>query len=422
MADAPTTVSKLSGYFKERYASALENAQPKGLHLMHDIRFAQRDQQPGNEFHQPVLLTHEQGFTYASNGAGAFTLNDAEAGVTQDAKVVGTQMLLKSQIDYETAARASSSSRAFGRALDVVVENMSDSVDKRCELDCLYGQKGIGRVATANKTTRVITLQTTEFAAGIWAGQENAFLEFTDTTAATATLRATLVAQISAIDISAKTVTLNSTTITSTLCDLITDADFIWFNGQRTATAHNVYAGAHALLSATSGTVLNINVGNFSLWQATQTATAGALTFAKINNAMASAAGLGLDDDVILYVNPQVWASLVNTETATALRTNDSRYSPKFKVGANGIEFYSQTGTITIKSHRYCKIGFAYAISPKYWMRVGATPKTFNLPDRGDEFFRHVDSKAAYELRAYVNQALFTKALARGIIFTGITA
>ena len=61
-------------------------------------------------------------------------------------------------------------------------------------------------------------------------------------------------------------------------------------------------------------------------------------------------------------------------------------------------------------------------ISPKLWKRVGATDITFRLPDRGDEFFRHIEDAAGYELRAYSNQALFTKALAKSTIITGITS
>lgn len=418
MADAPTTVSVLSGFFKERYAKKLEDAKPKGLHFKNDIMFAPRQAQPGNTYHQPVALTHEHGFTYAAAGSGAFSLNDAEPGVTKDGQVVGTQMLLKSQIDYETAARASGGPRAFARAFDHVVENMSTSTDKRCELDIVYGTKGIGRVKTAVATTRVITIQTTEWAVGIWAGQENAFLEFADTTASSATVRSAGTCKVRAIDSSARTVTLVATGQTTTQFNTITDGDHIYFLGQHDSSGnHNVSVGLHGLGLAT-GTVLNIDSSAYSLWQATRYDLGGsAMSFSHVNKALARAAGKGCDDDINLYVNNVAWANMLQDEVAQRRHLEGGG---RYKVGANGIEFYSQTGTVTIKASRYVKEGYAYAISPKYWMRVGATDKTFNLPDRGDEFFRHLDDKAGYELRAYVNHALFTKALAKMIIFKGI--
>jgi hypothetical protein len=411
-------VDTLNGLFKEVYADSLADAKPKGLHITRDIPFVERSRMPGNEFHQPVSLTHEHGFSYAAAASGAFSLNAAIAHNTKDAKIVGTQMLLRSRIDYETAARASSGgNRAFRQALDVVVENMNDSARKRNEIDFLYGQNSLGWCSTVNFTTKVLTIRATHFAPGIWAGQEGArIIAMTQITSTSTIINQPYT--ISKVDIEARQITVTGTTTSA-----LTGNPYIFFLGQRAAatnSSHNVFKGIHTLLAATSGTVLNINVGSFSLWKANQYGNGGAeLAFAGVNGAVAAANGKGLDEDVTLYINPEVWADLLDDEAAQRRHVNPGG-SGAFRVGQEGIEFFSQNGTIMIKSSRYVKKGFGYLISPRLWKRVGATDLTFRLPDRGDEFFRHIEDAAGYELRAYSNQAMFTKALAKATLIKAI--
>ena len=92
---AVTTFDQLNGLFKETYADNLENLLPKGLVVQSELKWADKSKMPGNKFHQPVLLGHEHGFTYAGAGSGAFTIGSAVAGRTEDATIVGTQMLLR---------------------------------------------------------------------------------------------------------------------------------------------------------------------------------------------------------------------------------------------------------------------------------------------------------------------------------------
>jgi hypothetical protein len=137
------------------------------------------------------------------------------------------------------------------------------------------------------------------------------------------------------------------------------------------------------------------------------------MSLARTNDLVAQLVGRGLDENLNLYVNPLVWSQIVTDEAAA--RNLAPRRAPTYEVGAEGIKFYSQAGTITIKPSIFVKRGDGFLISPSQWMRVGATDVTFRLPDRGDEFFLHIPTKAGYELRAYSNQAMFTKAPSRGM-------
>jgi hypothetical protein len=121
----------LSGWFKELYASQEINLVPDAAWLTKNIPFKKSEAGLGNLYHQPVVLSQEQGFTYAGASAGAFALNSPVAAVLKDAQVQGAQLLLRSQIDYESLARAANSKGSFGEASKLLVKNMVDSISKR---------------------------------------------------------------------------------------------------------------------------------------------------------------------------------------------------------------------------------------------------------------------------------------------------
>lgn len=417
------TLTTLDGNFKEVYADSLEKLTPKGIKFTKDIDFVPREQQPGNSFHQPVLLAHEQGFSYSAAGpTGAFPLelNAAVAGQVKDATVSGAQILLRSRMGYEAAARASSGgTRAFRRAVDIVVENMWESAKKRCEISTLYGQAGIGLVekdgGSRDSTTNTIYVNADSWAPGIWLGLEGASLRVFG--AGTNTQNGAD-APITAIDAVDKKITVTGQGSTTWV-----DGDEIYLLESRDADGtHRDQLGIHATLDY-SGTdlhgIANDSTG-FALWKGVEKGLIGALTIAKINEAIAECVGNGLDEDVNVYVNPQIWNDLQTTELGQRRFTSQPKRG-SYQVGSEGLEFYTQSGKISIKSSIYVKQGNAYILSPRLWKRVGATDLTFNLPDRGDEFFLHVQDAAAYELRCYSNQAVFTKAPAKAALLSGIT-
>lgn len=49
-------LSSLNGMFKECYAEKLGELIPDGVKLLNKIKFLSKDKQPGNLYHQPVIL------------------------------------------------------------------------------------------------------------------------------------------------------------------------------------------------------------------------------------------------------------------------------------------------------------------------------------------------------------------------------
>src|ERR1035437_4615170 len=137
------TVGTLNGLFKEAYADKLEDLIPDGVKLLNQIKFMAKDRQPGNLYHQPVILGMEHGVTFAGSDEDAFNLNPPVAGVIKDAQIKGSPVVMRSLLGYVSASRAAlGGQKAFMDATKFLVANMLRSMSKKLEIEMLYGQIG----------------------------------------------------------------------------------------------------------------------------------------------------------------------------------------------------------------------------------------------------------------------------------------
>lgn len=399
------TVGTLNGFFKETYADKLGELIPDGVKILNKIKFMSKDKQPGNLYHQPVILGMEHGVTFASSDEDAFNLNPPVAGQVKDAQVKGNPVVMRSLLGYTAASRAAlGGQKAFMDATKFLVANMLRSMAKKLEIEMLYGQIGYGTVASI--ATSTITIATAEWAPGIWAGAEGMPIEIRDASGATS--RGEFI--VSSVDMNARTVTLASAP------SGVIATDVIWHKG----AYGNEFPGIHKILTVSSGSLFNINVGTYNLFRGNSySASSAALSFNKLNQAAARAVEKGLDSDLYALVNPRAWANMMNDQAA--LRMYDQSYSQsKLENGGKALIFHSQNGTLEIEPSIYVKEGYAYLLCVDEWMRVGSTDMTFKRPGQGEEFFRDLENSAAYELRLYSDQALFCLAPGRNVIITDI--
>lgn len=403
------SVGTLNGLFKETYADKLQELIPDGVKLMNKIKFAAKDKMPGNLYHQPVILGMEHGVTFASSDEDAFNLNAPVAGQIRDAQVRGNPVVMRSLLGYVALSRAAQGGqKAFMDATKFLVANMLRSMSKKLEIEMLYGQMGYGAISAVSTAT--LTIKTSEWAPGIWAGAEGMPIEIRDVTGATS--RGESIVQ--SVDMDARTVTL--ATAISGIVTTASSEDIIWHKG----AYGNEFPGIHKILSIQSGTLFNINVGTYNLFRGNvYSAGSAALSFTKLQSAAARAVEKGLDGDLYSLVNPRAWANMM-TEQA-ALRMYDSSYSSaKTDNGSKSILFHSQNGSIEIEPSIYVKEGYAYCLSVDDWFRVGSTDMTFKAPGQGEDFFRHVENAAALELRLYSDQALFCHAPGKSVLIKDI--
>jgi hypothetical protein len=393
----------LNANFKVVYADKIQNLIPDGVKIVNDIDFSGREAQLGNYFSQPVALGMEHGITYASATDDAFALNGPVAGQLKEAQVRGNQMVLRSVLGYAAASRAAGGGqKAFEDATKLLVQNMMKSMSKALEIQLLYGQMGLATVASVSGLT--ITITTAEWAPGVWAGAVNKPLEIRSSAG---TLRG--FCNVASTDMTNQTITVDI------LPAGIVGTDVIYAKG----AYGNEMAGIHKILSNNS-TLFNIDASSYDLWKGnTYAVGSAALSFSKLQNAIAVAVEKGLDSDVRVYVNPRAWADLL-TEQA-ALRQYDGSYkSSVAENGAEEISFYAQNGKVEIVPSIYIKQGYAFMLCMEDWMRVGSTDITFRRPGQGDDFFRELENNAGYELRSYTDQAVFCVAPGKSTLLSGI--
>jgi hypothetical protein len=404
MAANNTFAGSLNAMFKENYADKIEDLIPDGVKLLNLVKFMPKDKQPGNLYHQPVILGLEHGVTFASSDEDAFNLAAPIAGVIKDAQVRGYPLVLRSVLGYTAASRAAQGGKqAFMDATKYLVSNMLRSVTKKLEIEMFYGQMGYGQVASNAGST--ITVSTAEWAPGVWAGAEGMPIEIRDTTGATSKGNFKVVS----VSMDNRTVTLDSDP------SPLVAGDVIWHGG----AYGNEFPGVHKILT-NAATIFNINAGTYNLFKGNNyPAGSAALSFNKLNLAAARGVEKGQDGKLIAFVNPRAWSNMMNDQAA--LRRYDGSYSKeKAEMGAKSILFHSQNGEIEIHPSIYIKEGYAFLLNLEDWMRVGSQDVSFKRPGQGEEFFRDLENAAGYELRLYTDQALFCMAPGRSTIITAI--
>ena len=412
-----TTVADLNGLFKQAYADEIINLIPEASIVTRNTTFQGRDKMLGDAYNQPVVLRAEQGFTYAAPGSGAFSINPPITMQTKNAVVTGYQALARAGLDYESVFKAQTVN-AFKDAVDLSMENTMESFGKRLELALLYGQSatglmGVASATGASSTTTVLAAATGQWASGIWAGQEGATLDVFNA-GGTALNTAGPVTVVS-VDITNKAITVSAAAGDITAIDAGSPA-YVRFAG----AAGNEMAGLDRILTNT-GVLFGIDASAYALWKANQFAVGGtSLTFAKLQQAVATAQARGLAEDVDVLVNPTSWVDLLSQQAA--LRMYDSSYGPaKVDNGSKSIEFMSQNGKMTIHSHIYVKEGEAFILPFDRAVRIGSAEITFNIPgsDNG-KVFQQQPNNAGFEYRVYTQQSLLVETPAKCVKLTGI--
>ena len=385
------TVGNLNGLFKEVYADKMKELIPDGVKFLNLVKFMSKDKQPGNLYHQPVVLGLEHGITFASSDDDAFALQPAIAGAIKDAQVKGSPAVLRSILGYSAASRAAQGgAQAFMDATKFVVGNMLRSMSKKIEIEMLYGQ--VGYAVASGSVGTLISVQAAEWAPGIWAGSENMPIEVRT---ALGVLVAT--ATVNSVDMTAQTITTDIATGAA-------NTDIIWHKG----AFGNEFVGIHQIIAQTGITTLfNINTSTFNLFKGNlYDAAGGALSFAKLGQAVTRSVEKGLEGKVTAFVNPRAWSNMLNDQAA--LRKYDGSYSKKkMENGAEALTFYSQNGEIEIVPSIYVKQGYAYLLNLEDFARVGSTDITFKRPGADGNFFRDLENASGYELRCYTDQACF---------------
>lgn len=393
-------LTTLNGLFKQTYGDKLEKLIPDGVKLYKMIPFVAKEKQLGNRYNQPVILGAEHGMTYGGPDDDAFTLEAAVAGQIKNATVPGNPKVLRSLLGYNSASRAQNSAGAFEDATKYLVANMLQSMHKRLEIETLYGQMGLATVSVVAGVT--ITVSAASWAAGIWAGSENMPVEIRSSAGV-----ARGNAVVASVAMDTRIITLDA------LPGGTVATDLVYFKG----AYGKEFPGMVKIISNT-GSLFGIDAAQYNLWKGNVETVSGDLSLEKLELAISRAIEKGLDNDVVCLLNPKIFAVLVSDEAA--LRKYDHSYDAnKGENGFRSLKFYAASGAIEVMPSIYVKQGDCILANMKDFIRVGSSDVTFKRPGAEGNFFRDVESSAAYELRAWCDVAIFTPTPGKNVLLQG---
>jgi hypothetical protein len=407
------TISTLDGLFKQVYGDGVVSLLPDFAIISRRVDFKPTEK-IGDSYVIPVKLQYEGGFSYGASGSGAFNLNGAVAGRIAKAQVNASQIVLRSQIDYESAFKAAGGGKvAFQDVTQATVENMMESFAKRQELAMLYGASatGLGAISTVTVSTNAtITFSTPTWSPGIWVGMENHVLDAYTTGNSKVNTNAGLT--IVSVNMSASQIVVSGN---STDLAALAATNYLVFQG----AFSQEMTGLDAILTNT-GTLFNISAATYALWKSGSYAVGGPISMEKTLLAAAQAVPLGLKEDTMLLLAAKRWANLNND--LAALRRSDQSYKVSgFENGVEGITYHGVSGKLEIVAHPFIKEGEAMLLPEKRLKRVGATDITFKRPGNPNNIFKEIEGQAGFELRSYSDQQIFLEAPAYAVKLTGIT-
>lgn len=401
-------VEDFSAIHKVAYGEGVPELQPEFAIVQTDVKFKE-SQLLGDFFEQAVRLALPAGFTRAKGdgSAGAFTLSGATAGTLKKAKVYGYQMLLQDQIPYEDLSKAAKGgAQAYKAASALFWEGMQLSMKKMLEINCLYGNVGIGKVSAYTSGTPSITIGLADWAPQLWAGLEGAKIEVMN--GSTSTVRDTPVTIVS-VDLDTQIVTLSGTVSGAAANDIV------YFKG---GYGNEMY-GLYSILSNT-GTLFNISAATYANWKSATHSVGGAFSFQALKKGLGKGVAKGLMYPINVYCSIGAFDDLLGD--IQQLRQVDKSEVRKIELGQDEVVYKYAGVAATIKPHPMVKQGHALGVVPQFAKRIGSADIGYGMPGRTDgKVWFDLEATAAVEGRMYTHQGIVSEMPSVNVYWSSIT-
>lgn len=409
-------LSALNGDFKQAYQDKIKDLVPNYAYILRNTSVEKGMKQLGDKFNAPVKVQSGQGYTYNTDGS-AFALNAAISLQMENALVPAFSLIRRDNISY-TAISRSAAKNSFGKAVDITLNDMTEGAGFRLECTYLHGTQGLGQTASsANQTTTQtkVTLTAATWATGIWASSLGAQVQFYKVSNnALVSSAADSVFQVVGVDFTNFILTINGTTTGISALDTAIGAGTcnIAFNGAFGALFTSPVEGVGLMAIASNlGTLFSVNSITWPLWQGnTYDAGSAPLSFGKLQKAITLPGDKGLMGEECTVLVPLTTFSDLLTEQAAARRYGDVK-GKKMDNGADALEFYSPSGTMTIVPHPLVKRGQALVYPTDSITRIGSSELTFQLPGTSTDSYLQVPlgDFAGYQVRIWADNTVFAE-------------
>jgi hypothetical protein len=419
-------LSALNGDFKQAYQDKIKDLVPNYAYILKNTTVEKGMKQLGDKFNAPVKVQSGQGYTYNTDGS-AFALNAAIGLQMENALVPAFSLIRRDNISY-TAISRSAGKNSFGKAVDITLNDMTEGAGFRLECTYLHGSRGIGvtsSTSAVSSTQTTVQLTAASWATGIWASSIGAQVQFYVVAGgALVSSGADSVFQVVGMNFTSFTITVNGTTTGSTALVAASGTPLnVAFNGAFGSTFASPVEGVGLITIASNmGTLFSINSVTWPLWQGnTYDAGTAPLSFGKLQKAITLPGDKGLMGEECTVLVPLTSFSDLLTEQAAARRYGDVK-GKKMDNGADALEFYSPSGTMTIVPHPLMKRGEALLYPTDSITRIGSSELTFQLPGTSTDSYLQVPlgDFAGYQVRIWADNTVFAETPSHMCLITNI--
>lgn len=416
MANASSDIQAL---FKDVYGDLVDLI-PKTGKIQANSKFISSAKENGNTFSFPILSSLENSITLGAPDNGLFTLEPVSGMNTKRVSVKGSSVCIRGAIDNESLSRSSNDRKAFLKGTKILVDSLMKSGTELMETFLLYGGTDIGEVESSTNvstTKTTLTMVPGSFAAGIFQGRKGLALEFYNL-AGTTQIASTQEVYIDSVDSANYKITVTGSTGTIAAIDTYLGSTNckIYIKNAHSASM----LGFDRLITATTGTIFGVDVATEDMWRGNVYPVGGALTYAKLMEALSLPIDRGLNEDVDVYVPTKAWMKLMVDQAA--LRRYDANYTTKeFKNGAKAISFEGPNGNVNIHLHTMVKQSEIFIIPSGCVKRPGSTDWSFDYSGSGEDFFFPIHNMNGQEVRLFTNQAVVIEKPSYACKLTGIT-
>jgi hypothetical protein len=411
-----TDKTQLGGTLKEVYANEIKDLRLKVAVVQEAVPF-KNSQLVGNNYHQPVIVTHNHGWFYDTSGGSRDMPDNPTAMQTKDLQVPAYEITERFRIPFGTIAALNAGNAAsFFNTQTLKMLSTQKAILRDVEWSSLYGQQAIASVTacTAPSGGKVtFTLDSASISEAFIAGMEGAPLDAYTTGGSQLNTNATLVVTAIALGTSPTlTVSGNASDLTAL------NGASVPYNLFRRSTYGFEQPGI-VTQAKNTGSLFGVTYSDYSLLLATQQTAVGQPSMKKVLDGVSKAQALGLEEEIELWAPPKGFNALMS-DMAALRRIGGGEYKESnMKNGAEAVTFFSQSGAIKVVNCPFMKNGDMWAGSPKNLVRIGATDIVDKLG--GEDLSVMQGSNNALEFRLFTNQCIVNIAPAQSIFYTGIT-
>lgn len=421
-------VTQVSQTFKERYKDGFIKASPVIRQLQSDFPFDDSGM-PGVKYSEAIRMTDEQGVT-ASLAGEDLTLNDPVALKMEKASFLGNKIEFRSRVSIEAVKRALNNPQAMAETLFVRQESMRDSHMVHKEWTLMNGGQSLGEIedvaAGASAVQKIVTITAKSWCPTWWSRATNMKLDIYDLDSEALdensvkrnTSSASAFYRVDDWDPDTRTVTLTASAAGD--WTNVVAGDRLWRYG---FFLKESFGMARIAKDQTGSIFLQAPEGSSTIpvygqWKGILDSDGGIFTMERVLRKVADIADRSEDEmALVLRLPPRQYHGL-NIELA-ASRYFDGSFQRKGTNGFQSIEFYSPSGTVTLKSYKYLKWGQALLTDDMCFSRRGVSDTTTVFEGSGEMYFLRQDINQL-EFRSYSQDGMFCNKPFRSCLFDGL--